>query len=77
MGYDNDLETGKYRLKKYAYIHYMHIIAKIHTKFCLRGLQAFLSHRAVPSEDTQQYQMLKLSQRHTKTQGLETETTEI
>lgn len=55
----------------------MHIIAKTHTKFSLRGLQAFLSHRAVPSEETQQYQMLKLSQTHTKTQGLETEAAEI
>lgn len=55
----------------------MHIIAKTHTKFSLRGLQAFLSRGAVPSEETQQYHMLKLSQRHTKTQGLETEAAEI
>lgn len=60
----------------YIYV-YMHIIAKTHTKFSLRGLQAFLSHRVVPSEETQQYQMLKLSQTHTKTQGLETEAAEI
>lgn len=41
MGHDNDLE--KYSLKRYTY---MHIIAKSHTKFSSRGLQAVLSHRA-------------------------------